>query len=193
MENYQPNSKKSKEEKKKLDKVISGSAKTKKKSEVKKFADAFMPEDLSGVTNYIIVDVLIPGLKRAISDIVDICLYGEVTSKKKRSESKVNYQGFYDSPKRRSALASRGGRYGYDFEEIILEDRIDAENVLQVMDELIDSYGKASVGDLYDLVGITGDFTDYNFGWKNLSAAEVYPVRGEGYSFRLPRVISLKD
>ena len=76
MENYKPNSHKSKEEqkktseKKKLDKVISGTAKVKKKSKTGKFADMFISEDARNVKSYIVSDVLIPAAKKLISDIV---------------------------------------------------------------------------------------------------------------------------
>ena len=48
-----------------------------------------------------------------------------------------------------------------------------------------------SVMDLYDLVGITGQYTDNKYGWTNLRNAE--PVRTrDGYMLKLPRAIPLK-
>ena len=44
---------------------------------------------------------------------------------------------------------------------------------------------------MYDLVGITGQYTDNNYGWTNLRNAE--PVRTrDGYMLKLPRAIPLK-
>ena len=66
MENYKPNSHKAKEEasknvpEKKIEKVISGTAKSKKKSEVRKLTDVFISEDVDSVKSYILLDVLVP-------------------------------------------------------------------------------------------------------------------------------------
>lgn len=58
------------------------------------------------------------------------------------------------------------------------------------MDELIEIYGMVSVADLYDLVGITGNYTDNKYGWTNIRNAEPVHVR-DGYMLRLPKVTSL--
>ncbi len=76
MEEYKPNSHRSKEERKEsipekhVEKVISGTVKPKKKSEMQKFADVFISEDVNNVKSYIVMDVLVPAIKKAISDIV---------------------------------------------------------------------------------------------------------------------------
>ena len=97
MEQYGGNSHKMKDEQKalpeksseekKVGKVISGSAKSKKKGEMQKFADVFISEDVGNVKSYIFMEVLVPAVKKAISDIVtngvDMILYGETRQKKK--------------------------------------------------------------------------------------------------------------
>ena len=76
MEEYKPNSHKSKEDQKgavsekKVEKVIAGTVKSKKKSEIRKFTDVFISEDIDNVKSYILLDVLIPAIKKAISDVV---------------------------------------------------------------------------------------------------------------------------
>ena len=81
---YTPNSHKFKEEQKanqaaiaekKVGKVVKGNVKIKKKSEVRKFADVFLPEDINNVKSFIFQDVLIPALKKVISDTVDTFLF----------------------------------------------------------------------------------------------------------------------
>lgn len=93
MEEYKPNSHRSKEERKEsipekhVEKVISGTVKPKKKSEMQKFADVFISEDVNNVKSYIVMDVLVPAIKKAISDIVtngiDMILYGEAGKSKR--------------------------------------------------------------------------------------------------------------
>jgi hypothetical protein len=78
----------------------------------------------------------------------------------------------------------------HDFSEVILENRTDAEEVLDGLRELIERYDQASVSDFYELVGITPDFTDNKWGWTDLRDARVQIVRG-GFILRLPRTQSL--
>lgn len=201
MENYKPNSHKSKEEQqealaeRKVEKVIKGSAKTKKRSDVKKFADVFISEDAGNVKSYIIMDVLIPAIKKAISDIVtngiDMMLYGEAgRSKKKSPASKISYRSYYESDNdRRRDYSSIRTRSTYEYDDIVLDNRGEAESVLSTMDELVETYGMVSVADLYELVGIQGSYTDNKYGWtKNIRNASVVRVR-DGYLLKLPKAL----
>jgi hypothetical protein len=75
--------------------------------------------------------------------------------------------------------------------EVIVNTRGDAQQVLDEMFRHLDEYQTVSVAEFYDLVGITGKFTDNQWGWTNLNAAGVSRVR-EGFRIELPRPISLK-
>lgn len=196
MAEYKSNSHRSKEtekqeERQKLEPIAKGKAK--KKSEVKKLADTFIAEDITNVKDYIIMEVLLPAAKKAISDIVtngiDMILYGETRSKSKSRESRVSYTSYYKDRDREYDRPGRSrGRYGYDYDDIILDTRKEAEEVLDRMDDLIDTYGVVSVADLYDLVGISGNYTDNKYGWTNLRNADVQRVR-DGYLLKLPKAL----
>ncbi len=203
MDEYKPNSHRFKEEKnkaappedsRKVEKMICGTVKSKKKSEIQKLADVFISEDAASVKSYILMDVLVPAMKKAISDIVtngvDMLLYGENRHDRKNSRaSKVSYRDYYNrrDDDRDSSRHSRA-RTGYDYDDIILDNRGEAEDVLSRMDELIDTYGIVSVADFYDLVGITGKYTDNNYGWTDIHSAKVVSVR-DGYLIKLPRAL----
>ena len=151
-------------EEKKIEKVISGSAKSKKKGEMQKFADVFISEDVGNVKNYIFMEVLVPAVKKAISDIVtngvDMILYGETRQKKNSNTTKVSYGKYYGNSReqeQRSSSYRQSGRTGFDYDEIIFETRGDAESVLDAMNEIISQYGVVSVGDLYDLADVSTD------------------------------------
>jgi hypothetical protein len=202
--NYESNSHASKRKKeagedRKVEKVISGTAKTKKKSEIRKFTDIFVSEDVGNVKNYIFMDVLIPAVKKAISDIVtngiDMLLYGESGRTKKNSTaSKISYRSFYERPgdrDRRDTNFSRS-RNGLDYDNIIFETRGDAQAVLSAMEDAIDEFKFVSIGDLYDLADIsTHNHAINNYGWTNLSTASVQRVR-DGYMLKLPRALPLE-
>lgn len=201
MQEYKANSHKSKTEQsdsvpeKKVEKVIAGTVKSKKKGELQKFADVFISEDVDKVKSYILMDVLIPAVKKAISDIVtngiDMVLYGETGRTKKNSPgSKVSYRSYYDKRDDRRDYDSPRTRTGYSYDDIILDNRGEAEDVLSKMDELISTYDFASVADLYDLVGITGNYTDNKYGWTDIRSASVVRVR-EGYMLKLPKALPL--
>lgn len=202
-EEYKPNSHKFREseskelvEKKKIEKVVSGKVKTKPKSGVTKFTEVFISEDAANVKSYIVMDVLIPAVKKAISDIVrdgiDMILYGD--SKSRRSSSSSSYVSYRDYSRRdddRDRFRDSRQRSGYNHDDIILETRGEAEEVLTRMDELIETYGVVSVADLYDLIGKTCEYTDNKYGWTNIRNAEPIRVR-DGYMLKLPKALPIK-
>lgn len=201
MDEYKPNSHKSKSEQggtvrndKRIEKVVTGVVKSKKKNDIRKLADVFITEDIANVKSYIITDILVPAVKKAISDIVtngiDMMLYGESDRTKKGTSSKVSYRSYYDQRNDRHDYVSNRTRSGYDYDDIILDNRGEAEDVLSRMDELIDTYGLVSVADLYDLVGVSGNYTDNKYGWTDIRSAQVVRVR-EGYMIKLPRALPL--
>ena len=202
---YKPNSHKAKSEEtslaeKKVEKVISGTAKVRKKTGARKVADVFISEDAANVKSYILMDVVVPAIKDVLSNVVkdsiDMILFGGTTrrgrSSRKSNAEYVSYNRFsdrrddrrYDS---RSSIASR-----YNFDDITLDSKAEADEVLERMDELLDTYGMVTVADLCDLVGISCEYTDNKYGWTNLRNAKVVRLRGNEYMLDLPRVTSLK-
>lgn len=180
---------------KKVEKIVKGKVKTKKKSEISKFKDVFISEDAKDVKSYIMMDILIPAAKKAISDIVrdgiDMILYGNTVHKRSSGYSSgapyVSYRSYSDRDRRMdSSYRSSTRRPSYDYDDIILETRQEAEDVLERMDELLDTYEIVSVADLYDLVGMTGNYTDNRYGWTNLGNAEPIHVR-DGWLLKLPK------
>ena len=206
---YKPNSKKYKEEqaknqavdKKKVEKVISGTAKVKKKSELRKFTDIFVSEDVSNVKSYIFSDVLIPAVKKLVSDIVtdgiDMILYGgsgrrDRDRRSGGSPSYINYTRYSDRNDDRHSYKDNRTRNGYGYDDIIVNSRADAEAVIEQMDGIIDTYGMVSVADLYDLVGMTSNYTDNNYGWTNIRNAEPVRMRDGGWMIKMPKAIPIK-
>lgn len=198
MEEYKPASHKYKAEQKekeqsrsekKVEKVVKGTVKTRKKN---KLTGVFISEDASNVKSYILMDVLVPAIKKAVSDIVrdgiDMILYGESGRSRKsdggRSTNYVSYRSYSDRDRRDERRYE--SRRAYDYNDIILESKREAEEVLQQMEEMLDRYEVVSVADLYDLVGITGSYTDNKYGWTSLRSADSVRVR-DGYLLKLPR------
>ena len=156
-------------------------------------------DHMSQVGTYILWDVLIPAAKSTISDIIsngiEMVLYGEPGTKRKgrlhrdRDRSYVSYNSIYDRQSRRSRQRERPsdrGRSRHQFDDIIIESKPEAEEVLTVLVEAIEMYDSCAVADLYEAVGLPTDFTDHKWGWFNLSSAYVKRDRF-GYSLVLPK------
>lgn len=207
MEDYKSNSDKARQEQqseKKVEAVITGAAKTRKKGEMQKFADVFIAEDANNVKSYIWMEVIVPAVKKAISDIVttgidivttgiDMILYGEAgRSKKNGTASKVSYRNYYDQGTDRVRAGSVGNRRNTpDYDDILFDTRGDAEAVLDAMNDIISQYGTVSVSDFYDLARVPNDnFTMNRYGWTNIGGATAVRVR-DGYILKLPRAIPL--
>lgn len=183
------------QEKKKVEKVVKGTVKTKKKSDIHKLTDIFISEDVKNVKSYVLMDVLVPAIKKAISDIVrdgvDMILYGDSGRSSKRGTN-AGYVSYRDYSSRRDSDRFSDNRVstGYSYDDIVFETKGDAEDVLTGLDDLIASYTVASVADLYDLIGKSCNYTDNKYGWTNLRNAEVIRAR-DGWKIKLPRALPL--
>lgn len=199
MEEYKPNSRKSKENSEKhITPVITGSAKTKKKSDSRKLMDIFISEDASNVKSYIVMDVLVPAIKKAVDDIVSdgihMILYGGKGRDPRRSgnASRVSYGSYYSGGNnRREEHSIRAGSAAFDYDNIVFDSRGDAELVLSSMDDIIDQYKIVSVADLYDLAGVsTSNYAVNKYGWTDIHNASVVRVP-DGWTLKLPRAMPL--
>lgn len=182
------------EPEKRVEKIITGNVSTKKKS---KFQDVFVGEDANNVKDYIIQDVIIPNIKMTIVD--SVCdgirmFFGQGRrnngdGRRNSPSSRISYGSFYDRGYDRRDYPPRT-RSNYSHDDVIFDSRGEAEDVLDRMDELIRRYGMVRVADLYDLVGITGHYTDNDYGWTNLRNASIQRVR-DGYLLKMPKALPL--
>lgn len=206
MEDYKPNSNLSKRQKndsenkpeKKIERVVSTDVKLKKKNGFQKFFGSFVQEDAESVGSYLVNGILIPAFQKTLLDLInngsEMMILGPngKRDRKRSPGSRVSYRDYYDD--RRDDYRDRDRREvsrGYDFDDIVLDSRDDAETVLMRMDEIIDQYdGIVTVSDLYDLVGAPSRHTDNKYGWTSLRNASVRRVR-DGYALQLPRPMAI--
>lgn len=196
-EEYKGNSNKQKNEaantEKRVDKVVTGSVKSVKKTDARKFADVFLPEDVSNVKSYFLMNVLVPTLKKGLSELVksgiDIILYGEIIKSDRRGPSeRISYGSYYDHDRSSSRTTKRTELY--DCNEFIIDTREEADEVLASMDDLVSRYGLVRVADFYDLVGVTCNYTDNRYGWTDIRSAKIVRSK-DGYSIKLPRAMPI--
>ena len=103
MGEYASNSHKSKEKRseqvpeKRVEKIVSGSVKAKKKSGLQKITNVFVPEDVDNVKSYILEDIVVPAVKDIILDAVRAFLgVNGKSGGRSTNASKVSYRKYYE-------------------------------------------------------------------------------------------------
>lgn len=201
---FPSNSRKEKtESEKNVQRVTVGDASLRRPPLGKRLARTFIAEDVSSVSRYILLEVLIPAAKDLILDVgregLERMLFGGRSSGRRsgyRSQPQNGYvsynrysSGSSNPPWRRdepqTSMSNRARRQ-HDFDEILLPTRTDANQVLDSMYELLSKYNQVTVADLYDLVGIDGKFTDDSWGWTRLDGSKAVRVNN-GYILDLPK------
>ena len=188
---YTPNSHKYKEEQKaaserKIEKVVTGTVKTKKRLSGK----IFNTGDMGDVRDYLVDEVAIPGVKNLILDFIiggaTRLLGGKSRYSRSTGASKISYRDYYEQRDDRRPVSTSGtGRF--DIDDIIFPTRGDAEAVRDQMDEVIAKYGFVTVGDMYDMAGLPQPFTGQKYGWTSIVSSRIESVR-DGYVIRLPKM-----
>ncbi len=158
--------------------------------------------DVQNVWGYVFGEVLIPAARdtfvEAITGGVERMIFGESGHRGSRRSSRSGgytaYNRYSSAPSRRDKDRdrddrrdiSRRARATHSFDEIIIDSRTEAQEILVSLDQMIERYDAASVAHLYEMVGSSSSFTDQKWGWTDLRNARVQRVR-DGYLLDLPR------
>jgi hypothetical protein len=185
-------------EPKKIDRIIEGEVIRRKKPLGTRIKETFVGSDMRSVGQYITFEVLLPAMKDTIADItsqgVERMLFGEARSTSRRTGMRPGGGGYVQynrmagerDRRRDREFPSRKARANHDFDDIVLATRVEADEVIDRLFDLVSRYNSATVADLYELLGISGSFTDDKWGWTNLYGAKARRVTG-GYLLDLPR------
>lgn len=141
----------------------------------KKIADTFLTEDIKDVKSWLIFDILLPGIKNTILDLMSMMFFGETNSRSRgrrlrRNSEIYSYNRCYEddsSYKRNRRSNTYESDDKLDFRNIVLKEREDAERIIKTMREQIRDLDSVSVADLFDLIGVAGKWTDNNWGWDD--------------------------
>lgn len=196
---FPPNSDKSKlgeTEEKNVKQVTSAPAIRRKKGIGKQFKSIFFGGDARTAYQYVVYEVLIPGAKEMLLDGVREGMEKLVLGQSRRQRNAptsgpmgyVSYNRYAmggQQQQQRPRTISNRARSRHNFDEIVLESRQEAEDVLERLYDLVEQYGSASVSDLLELVGIQSTHVDQKWGWEELRGAGVSRIRG-GYLLDLP-------
>lgn len=187
-----------------LPQITSQAGVQRKKTLGRKFKEAVTGDDARSVVNYVFFDVVVPAAKNMFMDAINEGLSRALWGDARRGRSIIggtsgsnnyvpyNKIGSNPNPVQSSGRAlSQQARATHNFDEIVLPSRGEAEVVLATLLDRIEKYDVATVSDLYDLVGITGNFQDNAWGWVNLAGSTIDRAGREGYLLSLPRPSAL--
>jgi hypothetical protein len=199
MENFPPNSKAARaREREPVQRVTSADAVRRKKSLGRQFKSTFFSGNATTAWHYMISNVAIPAIQDMIIEMVQSGVERVVRGDRSRRGGygsqnlpRTNYRSAWqrrpdDRPPMPTHTLSRTARARHGFDEIIIPSRQEAEDVIDRLYDLIDSYETATVADLYELTGLASSHTDHTWGWTNLRGANVGRVRGGGFLLDLP-------
>lgn len=202
MENFPTNANVAKDapapDEKKIEKIVTGEVIQRKPSLGKRFSQTFFGGDAKGAWGYVLWDVMLPAAKDMLADAasqgVERMIFGEAKSTSRRTgarpgthNSTVSYNRMSSSqgrPEPRQEI-SRRNRSQHKFDDIVLATRVEGEEVIDRLFEIVSRYGSATVSDLYELLGVTASHTDNKWGWLELRGAGVSRTR-DGYLLDLP-------
>lgn len=162
-----------------------------------KLKRAFVSEDIVDVKDYVFMDVFIPALKKLIIDIfyngLNALFYGNSANRTGSPVGRVSYLQYDKMSKNSGAnlIQANHVRSPYEYSRIIFKKKEDADTVLNIMDEILERYGKVSVADMMQQIKKTPSGVDWDWGWKDLRGAEVM-YSNNGWIIDLPKVVSIK-
>lgn len=204
MEEFPGNSHNSREaarpSKPRVERVTQGTVVRRKRGLGRRFTETFVGGEPRSAGSFVMLEVLLPAMRDMVADVVsqgvERLVYGEARSTGRRTGfrptgSHTPYRTmsspsrFEQRPDPREPM-SRRARANFDFQEIVLPTRVEADEVLDRLFNVIAEYEQATVRDLYDLVGERASFTDEKYGWTDIRTADVRRIR-EGYLLDLPR------
>lgn len=192
---------------KKIEAVVSSTSVTRRKRPLgKRFMDTFFSgASAKDVISGVFHDVLVPAIKDnavdAWTEFGERAIHGSGPSGRRTvtrgavnqlGHRVVNYSSASNpSPsKAERQTLSRRARSQHKFDEIIISSRVEALEILQSLRDIIAQYEAATVADFYLVIGQEGEYTDGQWGWTDLSNAEVARTKG-GYLLDLPMPVPL--
>lgn len=188
------------DEPKKIERVITGEVIRRKTPLGRRMSQNLFGGDVQSIWGYVVGDVLIPAFRDMVYDAtigsLERAIFPDSNIRRGgRRPGYTNYNNRYSSPGggNRSGRdrdgrreLSRHARASHSFDEIILETRVEAQEILDRLFDWLERYDQVSVAELYEMVGISSNFVDRKWGWTDLHNAGVSRA-GRGYLLNLPR------
>lgn len=183
-----------------------------KKPMSRKFADIFISDQADTVGHFIVEEVIIPGVKDALLDILHGSIdrifgssaYGGYNSKRRQRFEEASWRKYHDR--------GSGSRYSYDeddddrprhssvYDESVFNLNTDDKYKRnRVMERITDRMHDQHYLSIYDMKSILGfrsrdmDPSDDDWGWDDLRDLRTYRDRKGNYIIELPRPDDITD
>lgn len=208
MDNYPPNSKRTvhtqpetaQNDDKHIEPLVMGGVQRRKTSFGRRMSQNLLGSDVQSVWGYIIGEVLIPGTRNVIADVitggVERALFGDSTvgtRRRSRGDGPINYAGMSSRTVRsdsRSGARDRGRRASNVVDDILFDQRVDALEVVDKLEYYLDTYRFVTVADLYTLIREPTNPIDAKWGWYDTNGFQIRHTNG-GYLLMVPPSESL--
>lgn len=201
MEEYPGNSHRSKEEPERVVKAPVATGAVRRNATVgSRLRRFFAGADAKTVGGFVLASVIFPALQDMLRDAIheysDNLIYGrgELRGNSRRrsrsgrpGEGNYSYDRISSKGSRHDRGLSERARRTHDFGELTLPSRVEADEVLRTMYDILGHYEVVTVADLYDLVNIAPTPVDRRWGWTHLNGSAIRRVRGGDYLIDLPR------
>lgn len=181
---------------KKVEQVTSATAERRKRRLGSRVKETFVGGSARGAFEYMLTDVVIPAIQDTLIDAfqggIERLIHGDSARSRRGPTTSysnlghVNYQSMSSSKPPSSRSLSQRSRARHDFGEILIQNRQEAEEVLERLYDELSRYGEVNVAVLYELTGIQSTHADHKWGWKSLRGAKVVRLRTGGYLLDLP-------
>ena len=159
--------------------------------------NALFGDDLKSVGSYLFWDIAIPAFKNMVYEMVvggtERTLFsqgGAPAYQRPTTPRYTSYNRVYQSRTYGTTPGSERTLTKSVYQPVVLDSKSEAEAVVTELTNIVDTYGSASVGDLYGMVGISADYPVEDRGWTNLTSAQVARVR-DGYLLDLPSPVKI--
>lgn len=189
-------------EKREIKQLTTKPARTRKKGVGTRIKESFTGDDARSVGGYLLFDVAVPALQNLVVDAfqqgVERLIMGDsrpnrtrrVQDRRATSHYQPRHRTYSSRPEEPRRDFSERSRSSHDFDQIVLDSRGEAEEILDYLGDILNQYEVVSVTDLYRMVGIRGSYMDDRWGWTHLRDARARRVR-DGYVLELPTPIDL--
>lgn len=204
MTEFPPNSKTAKagsKEPKQLEKVASVNAKRRRKPLGSRFRETFVQGDAKSAGGYVVQTVVVPMIRdlmyEAAQSLLQKMIFGETRNRQTPPSGmfgRVDYTQMTNPTRagQQAKTTSSQARARHSFDELVLDSRQGAEEVIDRMMDVLSQWEVVTVADLYTLVGFEAAHTDYKWGWTDLRGASVSRTRNGGYLLDLPQPKALQ-
>ncbi len=175
----------------------------------KRFMDTFVAGEAKGVGAHIMMNVLLPALKDMVVDAatqgIERAIFGENAPSRSRAISRLGQQAFTnygrfasgagtvrrEDPRREVAKQAPRNIDRPRFDQIIFASKVEGEEIISRLNDMIIRYETASIADLYSIINEPSNFVDDKWGWIDLTGASCVRISHGEYLLNLPQPVSL--